>query len=209
MFTGSTLAGIVQTGLNQALQLDPAGRGALLRALTRPVCLKLTTPAPLALTLSSDDSFVQVDSQAREQAQTTIIGGPVALAALALGDQQVLTDGRLVVEGSAEQAQQLQQSLHQLSPDWEAAMASHLGDVPAHFLGKRIRNSVSWSRQAMASLTADLEEYIHEESQSLPGRRELSARAQAIDDLNQRTGKLAARLTELDNTGSNNQTEKL
>ncbi len=208
MVTGTAIA-TIQTALNRALELDPAGRKLLLDCLAEPVRVNLTTPIPLTLTLSNNDGFVQVDSQATGEAAATITGGPVAVAALALGDQQVLTDGRLVVEGSAEKARQLQQALSQLEPDWEAAMARHLGDVPAHFLGQRLRNTVLWSRQAVASMTANLEEYIHEESQSLPGRRELAARFRAIDDLNQRTGQLEARLTELDNTGSNNQTEKL
>ena len=209
MFTGTSITAIVRTALNRALELDPAGRKVLLECLAEPVSVSLTTPLAITLTLSNDDDYVQVDNQATREACTVIRGGPVALAALALGDPHVLTDGRLVVEGNTEKARQLQQALSQLKPDWEAAMAGHLGDVPAHFLGQRIRNAVLWSQQSMASITASLEEYIHEESQSLPGRRELTARFRAIDDLSQRTSQLEARLDKLDNTGSDNQTEKL
>ncbi|MGO1232609.1 MAG: ubiquinone biosynthesis accessory factor UbiJ [Marinobacter sp.] len=209
MFTGTSITAIVRTALNRALELDPAGRKVLLECLAEPVSVSLTTPVAITLTLSNDGNYVQVDNQTAEEACTVIRGGPVALAALALGDSQVLADGRLVVEGNTEKARQLSQALSQLKPDWEAAMAGHLGDVPAHFLGQRIRNAVLRSQQAMASITASLEEYIHEESQSLPGRREMAARFRAIDDLSQRTSQLEARLNKLDNTGSDNQTEKL
>ena len=209
MMTGSALASIVQNGLNRALKLDPAGRRTLLGCLTEPVQLQLTTPVAVTLTLSNDDPFVQVINRANENAAVIIRGGPIALAALALGDAQVLNDGRLAVTGQPEKAAQLQQALNQLDPDWEAAMADHLGDVPAHFLGKRLRNAVQWSRQAMTSFTADLEEYIHEEAGTLPGRRELAARTKAIEALQQRTATLDAKLTKLASTGSDHQTEKL
>ena len=207
MMTGSAIASIVQDGLNRALKLDPAGRRALLDCLAEPVQLQLTTPVAVTLTLSNDDPFVQVINRANENAAVIIRGGPIAIAALALGDTQVLNDGRLSVTGQVEKAVQFQQALSRLDPDWEAAMADHLGDVPAHFLGKRLREAVQWSRQAVTSLTANLEEYIHEEAGTLPGRRELAARTKAIEALQQRTATLDTRLTKLDSTDSDHQTE--
>ena len=95
-----------------------------------------------------------------------------AFAALALGDDRVFADERLQVQGDTALAHQFQRALNQLQPDWEAAMARrHIGDVPAHFLGQRIRNAAKWSRQAVSTMNANVEEYIHEESRTLPGRR--------------------------------------
>jgi ubiquinone biosynthesis protein UbiJ len=133
----------------------------------------------------------------------------MAFVALALGDDRVFADKRLGVHGNTALAHQLQRALNQLEPDWEAAMARHLGDLPAHFLGKRIRSAVHWSRQAANAMSANLEEYLHEESQALPGRRELEATFQDIDQLNLRTERLEARLTQLESTGSDNDTETL
>jgi len=208
MITGSTLAAIVQTGLNRALQLDPAGRIRFFGALEKPVRLRLITPTPLTLTLRNNDPLVQVEAASHDSAAVTIAGGPAALAAFALGDSAVLADGRLAIEGESAMARQLHQALADLDPDWEAAMARHLGDIPAHMLGKGLRSAVQWSRQAMASVAANLEEYIHEETRALPGRRELAARTHAIADLQQRTDALDAKLTRLGNTDSDHQTEK-
>jgi ubiquinone biosynthesis protein UbiJ len=138
-----------------------------------------------------------------------ITGRPVAFAALALGDDRVFADERLTVEGDTALAHQLQLALNQLQPDWEAAMANHIGDVPAHFIGKRIRQAVKWSRQAFSTMNANVEEYVHEESRTLPGRRELEATFQDIDELSLRTERLEARLNQLQASGSDNDTETL
>jgi ubiquinone biosynthesis protein UbiJ len=66
--------------------------------------------------------------------------------------------------------------------------------VPAHFLARRLRNGVKWSRDARHSMASNLEEYLHEETGALPGRRELEASFQDIDALNLRVERLAARV---------------
>jgi len=212
MFPGPTLmaavSGIVENALNRALELDPAGREALMQALTGPVQFNITVPVALTYTLDRAGQRVKVSSQASEQPALQITGRPVAFAALAVGDDRVFSDGRLDVNGDTGLAHQLQRALNQLDPDWEAAMARHIGDVPAHFLGKRIRNAVKWSRQAMHAMNANIEEYIHEESRTLPGRRELEATFGDIDELNLRTERLEARLKLLEEPGNTDEPEK-
>jgi ubiquinone biosynthesis protein UbiJ len=69
-----------------------------------------------------------------------------------------------------------------------------LGDLPAHFLARRLRSSVKWSRDARHSMASNLEEYLHEETSALPGQRELEASFQDIDSLSLRVERLAARV---------------
>jgi len=213
MFPGPTLlsavGAIIEGALNRALALDPAGRHALLSALDGPIQFILTAPVTMHWTLDRIGERVQVRSQPDQHPMLAITGRPVAFAALALGDDRVFADERLEVDGNPALAHQLQQALNQLQPDWEAAMARHLGDVPAHFIGKRIRQAVKWSRQAVSTMNANVEEYIHEESRSLPGRRELEATFRDIDELSLRTERLEARLKQLAATGSINDTENL
>lgn len=213
MFPGPTLSSaasaIIEMALNQALELDTAGRQALLTALVGPVQFNMTAPLRLAWTLDRVGDRVQVRSQPADEPALAISGRPMAFAALALGDDRVFADERLSVAGNSALAHQLQRALNQLEPDWEAAMARHLGDLPAHFLGNRIRSAVHWSRQAASTMSNNLEEYIHEESHALPGRRELEATFDDIDALSLRTERLEARLNQLDNTGRTNDTENL
>ncbi|MDK9556490.1 SCP2 sterol-binding domain-containing protein [Marinobacter sp. M216] len=211
MFPGPTLlaavTAIIEGALNHALELDPAGRRALMEALEGPVQISLIAPLPLTYSLHGAGDRVRVSSQPADGPVLEISGKPVAFAALATGDDRVFSDGRLTVAGDTALAHQLQRALNQLEPDWEAAMARHIGDVPAHFLGQRIRGAVEWSRQAFHSLNANVEEYVHEESRTLPGRRELEATFEDIDDVSLRTERLEARIARLDNQATPDERE--
>lgn len=200
MFPGPTLmsavTAIIENALNRALELDPAGKQALMSSLTGPVQFSLES-LDLTLVLQQAAGRVQVASQPAESPALVLSGRPMAFAALATGDDRVFSEGRIQVTGDTALAHQFQRAIDQLDPDWEAAMAAHIGDVPAHFIGQRIRGAVRWSRQAFGSLNANIEEYIHEESRSLPGRRELEATFTDIDHLNLQTERLEARVERL------------
>lgn len=211
MFPGPTLlsavSAILESALNRALALDPAGQQALMAALTGPIQFNITGPLALTYTLNRAGDRIRVGSQPADQPALEITGKPMAFAALATGDDRVLATGRLEVTGDTALAHQFQRALSQLDPDWEAAMARHLGDVPAHFLGQRIRGAIRWSRQAFQSLNANIEEYVHEESRSLPGRRELEATFEDIDQISLRAERLEARLNLLEDCGTTDQPE--
>lgn len=198
MFPGPTLmsaiTAILERGLNRALTLDPAGRQALMAALSGPVQFSIEAPLNLTLALVPAADRINVIGQPPEAPALELAGRPMAFAALATGDDQVFSQGRIRVIGDMALAHQFQRALDQLDPDWEAAMADYVGDVLAHFLGQRLRGAVKWSRQAFRSLNANVEEYIHEESRSLPGRRELEATFEDIDQLSLRVERLDARI---------------
>lgn len=201
MFPGPTLLGavsaIIETALNRALALDPTGRKALLAALSDPVQFELTAPMALTLTLTRGVRGVLVGSQPVAQPGLTISGPPLALYAMASGDISAVQDGRLNLNGDSALAHQFQRAIGQLNPDWEAAMAQYLGDLPAHFLARRLRKGATWGRNAHQSMASNLEEYLHEETSALPGRRELEATFADIDTLNLRVERLAARVLRL------------
>lgn len=211
MFPGPTLmsavTAIIENALNRALELDPAGKQALMSALTGPVQFSLDG-AGLTLVLQQQvTGRVQVASRPAESPALVLSGRPMAFVALAIGDDRVFSEGRVQVTGDTALAHQFQRAIDQLDPDWEAAMAAHIGDVPAHFIGQRMRGAVRWSRQAFGSLNANIEEYIHEESRSLPGRRELEATFSDIDRLNLQTERLEARVERLEKSHKNDQPE--
>lgn len=202
MFPGPTLrsalSSVTERALNQALGFDPAGRKALHEALSGPVQFELTQPVPLTLTLQSVGEHIIVASEPSETPALVLRGSPLAFASLASGDEEVFSQQRIRVSGDTGLAHQFQRALNQLNPDWEAALAGYTGELPAHFIGQRIRGMLHWSRQALNSMTANIEEYIHEESRALPGARELQATFDDIDDLNLRTERLDARIRHLE-----------
>ena len=176
-------------------------------ALTGPIQFNITGPLALTYTLNRAGDRIRVGSQPADQPALEITGKPMAFATLATGDDRILATGRLEITGDTALAHQFQRALSQLDPDWEAAMARHLGDVPAHFLGQRVRGAIRWSRQAFQSLNANIEEYVHEESRSLPGRRELEATFEDIDQISLRAARLEARLNLLEDCGTTDQPE--
>ena len=67
MFPGPTLlsavSAILESALNRALELDPAGHHALMEALAGPVQFNITDPFPLTYTLDRAGNRVRVGSQ--------------------------------------------------------------------------------------------------------------------------------------------------
>jgi ubiquinone biosynthesis protein UbiJ len=213
MFPGPTLltavTTVIERALNRALDLDPAGRRTLLGILDEPVQLNIAAPVFLTCSLHSAGEQILVSSQPANRPELTISGKPIAFAAWVLGDYQTIHDGRLDISGNTDLARQLQHAIQVLNPDWEAAIAVHIGDIPAHFLGNRIRGAVTWSRQAFHALNANIEEYVHEESRLLPGHRELKATFEDIKALNLRMMELEARLNGIENRNNTDVPETL
>lgn len=188
---------VIEQALNRTLKLDPVSSGGLVSALDEPVTFHFDQ-IEVSLTLHSAGEYVHVNSQAADDAVLTISGPPLAFAALAQGDDAVFSNGRLQVNGDVGRAHQLQRAMAQLDPDWEAALSHYTGGVAAHFIGQRVRGAVRWQRQALQSLTASAEEYIHEETRALPGRNEMAATFDDIDQIGLQTDRLAARIEQLE-----------
>ena len=88
MFPGPTLlsaaTSIIESALNRALALDPAGKQTLMSALTGPVQFSLDGLG-LTLTLQQAGDRIQVASQPSEAPALILSGRPMAFAALATG----------------------------------------------------------------------------------------------------------------------------
>lgn len=187
----------LEQALNHALALDPVARKALMALLDEPFLLQLEPPG-LELYLTADSRCVRLQSASEIPAAVTLSGSPLAFAAVALGDDEAFRDGRLTLEGDVARAHQLQRILQQLQPDWEASLAETIGDVPAHFLARRLRQALSWSREARSGLTRNIEEYLQEESGTVPARPEAEALFEDIDALRLKADRLAARVSKLE-----------
>ena len=194
----ATFSSVVETVLNQVLRLDSAGSQALLAQLERAVTVRLDPPG-WDISVSARGEHIGVSTEPAEEAALELAGSPLAFAALLTGEQSVFHDGRLRVTGDVALAQGLQTSVMALDLDWEGELARHLGDLPAHFIGQRVRDALRWSRQAQASLTANLEEYLQEESQALPARLEADAQFEDIDTLRLAVDRIAARVDAVKN----------
>lgn len=190
---------LIAGALNRALESDSAARDLLLRELASPVSITVTPfGATLTLARSGDRLSLRQGTPSDSTGDTHVTATPLALLALAGGDTTGLDQGLIKVDGDPERVRHLARRLHEIAPDWEALLARILGDAPAHIVARRLRDALRWSQQARASVDANIEDYLHEESGLVPGRREAEARFSDIQDLGTRVEALEERLNRLD-----------
>ena len=191
-----------ETLVNRVLQLDPSAQakiseleGGVIKLKIMPFGLSVTIQACNARLIVSgnDEKFIDSDIDA------SIEGSPLALSRLILDkSQSILTRSNdIKLFGNEEKAHQFQLLLSELDIDWESALADIIGDIPAHFIGQRLRNSMQWGKQSQQSLIANIEEHLHEESKLLPNRFELEEQFERINELSLSTNKLKNRLEKL------------
>ena len=194
---GTGLTAAIEQVLNRALALDPASERALRALLDEPFLLQFTPPGQ-SIYLAADERTIRVQLESAVAPVLALKGSPLAFAAVALGDEGAFRDGRITAEGDIARAHRLQRILQQLDPDWEGSLAGVIGDVPAHFLARRLRQSLRWSRETREVLSRNLEEYLHEESDALPARPEAEALFDDIDELRLDIDRLDARLERIE-----------
>lgn len=191
------IAATIEQALNRALALDPASGKALRELLDEPFLIQLEPPG-LELYLSADSRALRVQFSCTRTPALTLAGSPLGFAAAALGDENIFRDGRVSLNGDVARAHRFQRILQQLDPDWEASLAEVIGSVPAHFIARRVRQGLSWSQGVRRSLNRNIEEYLQEESDTLPARAEAEALFEDIDALRLDTDRLTARLHNLE-----------
>lgn len=201
------VTGLVEQALNRALMLDPSGRQRLLECLERPATVILQ-PMGVRVSARRERQALVLHGEPVEDAAVTLSGTPLGFLALAQGERQVFQEGRVTLEGDAATAQQLQQVLQELELDWEGSLAASIGDVPAHFIGRRVRQTLKWLRQAHSRLGRQVESYLQEESDLVPGRHETEAFWEDVDTTRLDADRLEARVARLEAGQADNSTEK-
>lgn len=157
---------------------------------------------PLILQLDADAEGVIVSADPAGEADCTLTGLPLAMVRLGLaGDTEVFRDGTIRISGDPVLAQDFQRLLGLARPDWEEELARLMGDVAAHQLGNATRGLVDWGRQAAATLSRDVGEFLTEESRDLPTRFEVEEFLDDVDRLRSDVERAAIRLSRLETRG--------
>ena len=126
-------------------------------------------PATDTLDESQSDSLseVQTDAQLR--------GSFPALILLATGTQSLDNreasdpyDGPVNISGDVEFIETLRERLQAIDVDWEAWLATFLGDIPAHLIGESARKAKKWKTQTMERSGDTVENYFRNEWPSSP-----------------------------------------
>lgn len=132
-----------------------------------------------------------------------VISGSLFTLARMAGEPGVgaLRDGSLELTGDAHLADDFQQLLAYARPDLEEELSGVVGDAAAHRLGEFARGVTSWSRDARATMGANIREYLQEESRDAPSRYEVERFSDNVSTLRDDVDRLEARIERLRGDG--------
>jgi ubiquinone biosynthesis protein UbiJ len=195
----------LEAALNRALALSPHSGSALANLQDSVFALHCTAPS-LDIYLHPGAQGIRLSGVHEGPVTTSICGKAADFTELARSSDPTATliNGGLELEGDSAPLIELQRILAALDMDWEAPLVNTLGDVAGHQLAQLLRRTFAWGKQASASLTRQLEEFIHEEARLSPPRlevedfyRDLHELGLRVDRLQSRTERLRQRLQKL------------
>lgn len=192
---GAALAAL-ERAVNAALDLSPHSRRALTGLAGTVIAIDCTAPAFSVYLLARDDGALQLQSVFDAAVQTRVRGSASDFAALAAATDPAATlvNGGLVLEGNSAPLLAMQKIVAGLEVDWEGPLVRTLGDVPGHQLATLLRGLFSWGRKAGASLSRQLDEFVHEEARLTPPRAELEDFYGDVQTLALEVDRLASRM---------------
>lgn len=204
MTTGATIPDPVlatlETAIDRYLALDPEG-AARLTDLHGKVILIQVTGFEARIYLILGPTGIQVYGDYGGKPDCVLSATPLALARLVLAHRKAgpgqLFSGAVRIEGDTHLAQAFGDLLDGLEVNWEEQLARLIGDAAAYRIGTRVRAAEHWGQRTSAVLTEDVKEYLQEEARLLPGRHEVRAFLDAVDQVRDDVERLAARVERL------------
>lgn len=188
----------VENGLNRALELAPETRAQLEPFADDVFALHCTAP-PLDVYLRPGGQGLQLMAVYDGPVTTSVRGVASDFAELAMAKDPAATliNGQLELDGDSAPLLELRSILAGLDMDWEAPLVAAMGDVAGHQFAQMLRATYGWGRQATASLTRQLDEFIHEEARITPPRLELEDFYRDVQALGLQVERLASRVERL------------
>ena len=187
----------LEQGLNRLLEMD-AENAARLEELAGRVIAVEVTGTGIAFRLVPEAGALRLHATGPREPDVTIRGRPLELLRHVAARGTGRGGGHIEISGDVEVAQRLQQILARLEPDWEEALSQWVGDLPARKLVRAGGALVAFGREARASLSFSLSEYLRYERRVLVDRPAADSFVRAVDDLRDDAERLRARLQLLD-----------
>ena len=191
----------LEATLNQALRYDPATT-AKLRKLDGQTILIHMAELDFDIGFSFSEDGISVKSW-MESPTTRLSGTLPDLLRLYKSDSASLAGSGVTLEGDSQLLAELKAILSHLEIDWEEALSTWAGELPAHELASRIREQLIWLGDRKTSIVRLVEEFITEEARTTPGKNEFESRAEDIHQLRQDVDRLNAKLANIENKLSN------
>ena len=187
------LATAIEQVLNRAIALDEQGADRLKPLRDRWLKFELSG-LEIDLWFSADDRSMIVDAERHqdEQADTIIQGTPGALLGMAVPEMG--GPGQVKIEGDARLAQQFQQLLKSLDPDWEAGISHYLGDFIGPQVYRMLIEASAFGRHAVKTSGEQFSHWLRDESGSVPNQEEWSDWRDQVDELREAVDRFESRV---------------
>lgn len=196
--SGTALRGL-EAMINGALAYDPGTRKALSRLAGKTLAVTVTLPPMTLVAGFAANGDIRLGDTPPDTPNTRLEGSAPALIRLALdsGDRASFAGTGVRVSGDQELLREIRALMQDLDIDWEAALATLIGDVPAHLLGKGLRTAGHWRADARQRLGEAASDYLREEARLLPTAAEFEAWSREVSALTLASDRLAARVARL------------
>ncbi|SCZ65029.1 ubiquinone biosynthesis accessory factor UbiJ [Thiohalomonas denitrificans] len=193
MIPVAALAGL-ERAVNAVIALDPETRRRLSRLEGRVIAIELQGTG-LSLFAAPGKGGLRLMGHYDSTPDTTLRGTPLALMRMgAGGTTEGLFAGDVQIDGDVEVGQRFKHILDTMEIDWEEHLSRLTGDIVAHQVGNVFRSLAAWRRTASDTLARDTGEYIQEELQMVPGRREVDHFMDQVDTIRTDVDRLEARI---------------
>jgi ubiquinone biosynthesis protein UbiJ len=181
--------------INTALEYDPATQRHIAELEGKLLLIKSNLP-PLKVAIEATSSGIMLHSNWQDSADTTVSGSLVAMLSLAANnDEQISFAGTgISVNGDLDFLIQINKLMRNIDVDWEAALASIIGDIPAHILADTVRSSASKARDASRRAKSAAAEIAQEELRATPSAAEYTDFTQRVRHLSTEVERAAARI---------------
>ena len=185
-----------ETLVNGALKYDPATLRKMAELEGKLLLIESTLP-PLKLAVETTSQGIMLHSNWHDEADTRVSGSLLSILSMALSSepQKSFSGTGLQVTGDLEFLRQINVLMSNIDVDWEAFLATIIGDIPAHLMAERLRNSVSMAKDAGQRAKSAAAEIAQEELRVTPSSPEFQAFSQQVRQLSSGVERCAARIS--------------
>ncbi|ETN92609.1 SCP-2 sterol transfer family protein [Gammaproteobacteria bacterium MOLA455] len=181
--------------INGALKYDPATLRKMGELEGKVLLIESTMP-PLKLAMETNAQGIMLHSNWQDIADTTVSGSLISIAGLAINSasQASFSGSGVNVSGDLDLLLKINSLMAELNVDWEAILASVIGDIPAHLMADKLRKSAAMAKDVGQRATSAAAEVAKEELRVTPTSPEFKGFSQQVRELSSGVERAAARL---------------
>jgi ubiquinone biosynthesis protein UbiJ len=181
--------------VNGALKYDPATLRKMGELEGKLLLIESTMP-PLKLAMETNSQGIMLHSNWQDKADTTVTGSLISIAGLAVNSasQASFSGSGVNVSGDLNFLLKINNLMAELNVDWEAILATVIGDIPAHLMTAKLRKSAAMAKDVGQRAKSAAAEVAKEELRVTPTSPEFKGFSQQVRELSSGVERATARM---------------